>query len=108
MNADFWHARWKSGRVGFHQDEVNRYLERYWDALDVAVDATVFVPLCGKSRDMLWLRERGHRVVGVEFSPIAVRDFFLSKGWKLRRRNKDRLSGGRGMVLCCCVEIFLL
>jgi thiopurine S-methyltransferase len=36
----------------------------------------VFVPLCGKSRDLLWLRAQGHAVLGVEVSPIAVRDFF--------------------------------
>jgi thiopurine S-methyltransferase len=36
----------------------------------------VFVPLCGKSRDMLWLREQGHPVLGVEISPRAVADFF--------------------------------
>jgi thiopurine S-methyltransferase len=37
----------------------------------------VLVPLCGKSRDLLWLRARGHAVLGVEISPIAVRDFFI-------------------------------
>lgn len=103
MNADFWHARWESGRVGFHQDEVNRYLERYWDALDVSKDATVLVPLCGKSRDMVWLRERGHRVVGVELSPIAVRDFFAENGLEATQTNQGAFERweGDGFVLLC-------
>lgn len=40
----------------------------------------MFVPLCGKSRDMLWLLEQGYRVRGVEISPIAVTDFFRENG----------------------------
>ncbi len=34
------------------------------------------MPLCGKSLDLRWLAEQGHEVVGVEISPIAVKDFF--------------------------------
>jgi len=103
MNADFWHARWESGRVGFHQGEVNRYLIRYWDALEAATDATVFVPLCGKSMDMVWLRERGHRVVGVELSPIAMRDFFNENGIEATQTQQGSLERweGDGIVLLC-------
>lgn len=35
------------------------------------------VPLCGKSRDMVWLAEQGFRVVGVELSQLAVEQFFV-------------------------------
>lgn len=103
MYADFWHERWESGRVGFHQDETNRYLVQYWDALDIAQDATVFVPLCGKSLDMVWLRQRGHRVIGVEFSPIAVRDFFAEQGIEATQTTLGEFdrSEGDGFVLLC-------
>lgn len=76
MNREFWQARWDEGRIGFHQDEVNPYLQRYWQKLGVAPGATVLVPLCGKSKDMLWLRGQGHPVVGVEIVPRAVQAFF--------------------------------
>lgn len=36
----------------------------------------MFVPLAGKSVDMLWLASQGHRVLGVELSPLAVEQFF--------------------------------
>lgn len=36
----------------------------------------VFVPLAGKSLDMPWLAAQGHRVLGVELSPLAVEQFF--------------------------------
>jgi thiopurine S-methyltransferase len=76
MEKEFWLERWERQEIGFHQDEVNPYLRQYWQELHVPHDGTVFVPLCGKSRDMLWLREQGHTVLGVELSPIAVHAFF--------------------------------
>ena len=76
MKKEFWLERWERQEIGFHQDEVNPYLQQYWQELNPARGATVFVPLCGKSRDMLWLREQGHPVLGVELSPVAVRAFF--------------------------------
>ena len=76
MDADFWRERWANNRIGFHQDDYSKLLMKHWPSICPDTSAEVFVPLCGKSRDMLWLAERGHRVVGVELSEIAVRDFF--------------------------------
>lgn len=76
MRARFWHERWQQNQIGFHQDEINPYLQTYWPKLQVPEGAEVFVPLCGKSIDMLWLRTEGYQVLGVELSPIAVKDFF--------------------------------
>ena len=42
--------------------------------------ASVLVPLCGKSLDMCWLAEQGHRVVGLEISPLACEAFFAALG----------------------------
>ena len=76
MVLEHWHDRWRRNEIGFHQNEVNPYLLRHWARLRLERRAPVFVPLCGKSRDMLWLYEQGHPVTGVDISPIAVRDFF--------------------------------
>lgn len=76
MDAEFWQQRWREGKIGFHQDRPTPLLEQYWDAVGVPPGATVLVPLCGKSLDLAWLAARGHRVIGVELSPLAVRQFF--------------------------------
>ncbi len=76
MEPDFWHTRWNEGRTKFHQQKFNTRLQAHWSSLGVAENATVFVPLCGKSLDMLWLAEQGHPVVGVELSELAVTAFF--------------------------------
>lgn len=76
MNPEFWHARWRQGEVGWHQDEINVHLQEHWARLGASPGAGVFVPLCGKTLDLLWLAGQGHRVLGVEISALAVDTFF--------------------------------
>jgi thiopurine S-methyltransferase len=80
MDADFWQQRWRDGRTGFHQAQPTPLLEQYWDAIGAPAGSRVLVPLCGKSLDMDWLAGRGHRVLGVELSAIAVAQFFAENG----------------------------
>jgi thiopurine S-methyltransferase len=80
MKKEFWLERWERSEIGFHQGEINPYLLRYWQELPASRSCEVFVPLCGKSLDMLWLRQQGCKVLGVELSPIAVEDFFRENG----------------------------
>lgn len=86
MQPDFWHERWRMGQIGFHQSAVDRHLAQYWPDLGLANDSRVFVPLCGKSLDLLWLSERGHSVVGVELSAVALESFCMQHGVPARRR----------------------
>jgi thiopurine S-methyltransferase len=80
LHHDFWHERWQTGQIGFHQSAVHPFLARWWPTLGVRANARVYVPLCGKSLDMVWLAGRGHTVIGSELSPIAIRDFFAGQG----------------------------
>jgi thiopurine S-methyltransferase len=79
MHHDFWHERWQTGQIGFHQSAVHPFLARWWPTLDLPAGARVYVPLCGKSLDMAWLAGRGHAIVGSELSSIAIRDFFAGQ-----------------------------
>ena len=76
MKAEFWLQRWQNSEIGFHRDEVNPNLLEYIDALGLKTGDSVLVPLCGKSKDMVWLAQRGVNVVGVELSEIAIAAFF--------------------------------
>ncbi len=80
MDQDFWLQRWQKGETGFHQEELNPYLGYFYGekgpALEKRQALKVFVPLCGKSLDMLWLSQNGYEVLGIECSEIAVKDFF--------------------------------
>jgi thiopurine S-methyltransferase len=76
LDSGFWHERWEKNQLGFHNTQTNALLAEHWPDLAVDDDSRVFIPLCGKSLDMHWLRARGHSILGVELSPIALRDFF--------------------------------
>lgn len=76
MKADFWHERWETNQIGFHQDKPNPMLVEHFDRLALAGGARVFVPLCGKTLDIGWLRQRGCRVAGAELSEVAIRQLF--------------------------------
>lgn len=76
MDASFWHAKWEKSEIGFHQDDFNPLLLDHLGALSLAPGNRVFVPLCGKTRDILWLLQSGYRVVGAELSRLAVEQLF--------------------------------
>jgi thiopurine S-methyltransferase len=76
MEPQHWLQRWENNQIGFHQQQINAHLETFWPGSGVEAGCPVFVPLCGKSLDMLWLRAQGHPVLGVEISRKAVHDFF--------------------------------
>ena len=75
MKIEFWEQRWDEGSIGFHLSEVNPYLVKYWPQVNAAKDATVLVPMCGKSLDMMWFVSQGLNVLGVECSEKAIRAF---------------------------------
>ncbi|MBS0253046.1 MAG: thiopurine S-methyltransferase [Proteobacteria bacterium] len=76
MEHSFWEERWQRGEIGFHQPHIHAQLLQFWSGLLLPKGCTVFVPLSGKTRDMIWLAEQGHKVIGAELSELAVRDFF--------------------------------
>ncbi len=85
MEPKFWHERWERAEIGFHQQEINLHLQRFWNQLELRPGQRVFVPLCGKSRDLLWLAGEGYPITGVEISPVAVEAFFQENGLQPRR-----------------------
>jgi thiopurine S-methyltransferase len=89
MQPQFWLERWRTGQIGFHQSSVDRTLRRHWPALGLGAGDRVFAPLCGKSLDLLWLRDQGLEVVGVELAPAAVESFFRENGLPARRRESE-------------------
>lgn len=82
MNAihEDWLNRWESGQIGFHLDRDHPQLLRFADQWVPRKRERVLVPLAGKSRDLMWLTRRGHSVVAVELSKLAIETFFREQG----------------------------
>ena len=93
MEPGFWHERWKSNQIGFHEGQANALLVRHIGDLGLAPGTRIFLPLCGKTRDIAWLLGRGYRVAGAELSETAVEQLFaelaiqpsISAAGRLRR-----------------------
>ena len=109
MEADFWNERWQNGRIAFHQGRVNPMLDAYVEELALKAGDRIFVPLCGKAFDMRWLADRGYRVIGVELSPVAVRDFFEEQAMPSREREAQGFAVREGeSVALWCGDFFSL
>lgn len=80
MDAGFWHQKWEKGEIAFHESETNPLLIRHFEKLNTAAGSRVFLPLCGKTRDIAWLLAGGHRVVGAELSALAIEQLFSELG----------------------------
>jgi len=76
MDPEFWHERWSKGEIGFHQHDFNAHMQAFIERLSLKPGQHIFVPLCGKSLDLVWLLRHGYRVSGVEINRQAVQDFF--------------------------------
>jgi len=103
MDPGFWHQRWRNNQIGFHQGRINETLRDCYSRLEPRPGEHVFVPLCGKSMDLLWLREQGHPVTGVEVSPVAVAAFFQENGLRAKALRSGALTrhDSTGFTLYC-------
>jgi thiopurine S-methyltransferase len=98
-----WIQRWKDTQIGWHRDQPNSKLIEFIDCLQLKQGDTVFVPLCGKSYDMVYLLEQGFKVVGVELSPLAIEQFFDENNlaFTISRTDQFTLYQGENITLYC-------
>lgn len=75
MELSYWQSKWRKGKTGFHMNEGYAGLKEHWNSVQIKDNAIVLVPLCGKTKDLLFLSQQCRRVIGVEVSELAVREF---------------------------------
>ncbi|MGM8933202.1 class I SAM-dependent methyltransferase [Salinicola halophyticus] len=112
MTAADWLERWQQGRIGFHREAPHPALSAHWPAIGLEAGARILVPLCGKSRDMRWLAEHGHPVLGIELSPLAIEQFVAQSAQPvLRYRQPESGKSGfdctrQGNIELWCGDVF--
>ncbi len=52
MDINFWKDKWENNIIGFHLSEVNPLLVKYYEQLNLDTNARLFIPLCGKTKDI--------------------------------------------------------
>lgn len=80
MDANFWHEKWETNRIGFHESQPNPLLVAHFHSLSLRQGSRIFVPLCGKTLGIAWLLSNGYRVAGAELSEMAIRQLFAELG----------------------------
>lgn len=70
MEQQYWSERWQTGQTGFNLGRPHDLLTKHHDL--IAKAHRVYVPLCGKAKDLIWLRDHGHDVTGSEIVPQAI------------------------------------
>lgn len=109
MDTKYWRERWQQNRTEFHQDVISPHLQQFLPELKLTPGARVFVPLCGKSKDMLWLSAQGYGVFGIEVSPLAVAAFFGENGLLPQRESRGSFESWRsGTIEIVCGDYFAL
>ena len=51
MQAEFWLERWEQNQIGFHEQEINSHLQKYWGKLNLPKKSKVFRWKSGKRSD---------------------------------------------------------
>jgi thiopurine S-methyltransferase len=106
MDKYDWKKKWAHNQISFHRAEVHPALLRFGDRLP---RGKIFVPLCGKSKDLLWLKKGGFEVIGSELSPIAARSFFEEAGLSFELVTEEHFSVFRGEnITLWCGDFFQL
>lgn len=111
MDAPFWHERWEQQQIGFHLPSANPLLTQHFSALSehLPPQGRLFLPLCGKTRDIAWILAQGYTVAGAELSAIAVNELFAELGQTPTITEHGELQhyAGKGIDIFCG-DIFAL
>lgn len=90
MHTDYWEARWASGDTPWQLDKVNPLLQRFLPDLQLPLGSRILVPLCGQTVDLLWLRDQGYQVIGIELSRQSIEGFLQHHELQAETDNFDR------------------
>lgn len=87
----FWEKKWEKQEIPFHEEKVQSSLLKFESLYNgKKLSKKAFVPLCGKTKDMIWLKERGYDVFGIELSEVAIIDFMKENNLKYSSKKMEK------------------
>ncbi|WP_299946790.1 thiopurine S-methyltransferase [uncultured Microbulbifer sp.] len=96
MKETFWLDKWEKNDIGFHEQSGNSLLAEFFPELSLSSGNRVFLPLCGKTQDIGWLKSKGLNIVGSELSEVAVKQLFQELGVTSQTERLHRLKRYHG------------
>ena len=103
MDAKFWQQRWENDEIAFHESEGNPLLVKHFRELSLTSGSRIFLPLCGKTRDIAWLLSHGFPVVGAELVESAIEQLFT----ELNIQPTISSSGGLKLYSAANISVFV-
>lgn len=89
-----WQKMWDDGQLDQSAEKVHPQLIQYHNLfLSAGNGNRVFVPMCGKTKDLLWLARKGAKVVGTEFAAYACQSFFKDNHVPFTVQDLDGMAG---------------
>lgn len=108
-NSDFWLDFWKTKMTEVDFSLIDQIIIDHIDKLKLKPNDHILVPLCGKSKTLLWLLKEGYTVTGIELSPIACMNFFSEMGIKPSIfKNKKFIKYKYKQLEIICADFFKL
>lgn len=106
MEQQFWFKSWEleGSYTSFHRRDIHPYALKHLPPTDL-IGKTVFVPLCGKTLDMLYFSKYANRVVGIEIVEKAVLQFFDENQLPYRKIGNRYVCGNMTII---CDDLFEL
>ncbi len=103
MEKEFWERAWEERNIGFHMTETNVFLKWALDNQVIQKRKTALVTLCGKSLDLIFLRDLGFHVYGIEIAEAAVLEFFSENNleYEVKQSESFKIFETRGITIFC-------
>ncbi|WP_372654723.1 thiopurine S-methyltransferase [Halobacteriovorax sp.] len=103
MEREFWEKAWDERNIGFHMSETNAFLKWAIENQVIQKRKTALVPLCGKTLDLIFLRDLGFSVYGVELAEKAVLEFFNENDleFSIKQSENFKIFETRGITIFC-------
>ncbi len=106
---EFWLKRWQDKQIGFHREQINELLQRYYPIKQLPQNPRTLVPLCGKSKDMLWLATQEASILGCELSSDACQQFFTDNQLtKIHTQDQNFQYFTHNSITLACGDFFAL
>lgn len=104
MEKQVWAESWEESNSRFHRQDVHSYVLKHLTPFAL-MEKSIFVPLCGRSLDLVYFSQFAERVVGVEKVEGVILQFFAENQLAYEKVGERYISNN---LTIFCKDLFAL
>ncbi|MGV3559762.1 thiopurine S-methyltransferase [Larkinella arboricola] len=104
MEKQVWADSWDRSNTHFHRQDVHPYVLKHLTPFAL-MEKSIFVPLCGRSLDLVYFSQFADRVVGVEQNETLILQFFAENQLAYEKVGERYISNN---LTIFCKDLFAL